>query len=310
MDELDVKIFRALAAEGAIASSDSQVLHSIREIARTLGSDDMTVRNRYKKLQEAGCMSVWRLVVNPAFFGYKAVSLRIGVLPESAKPDMIRKLRLIHGVVSIIDHHGPSLRILLLYDSEESRSRAIELISRITNAENMSAVRMSGPSSETKRLTETDIAIIRALAMDARKPYVTVAKELGLSSKTVKNRLEKLSRERTLMAIPEVAIGDVEGLIPVMISYSYANGGAKASVDNTMIAHFDANFLWGVFSDPEQAYVVLSASTIGETRRFLTWAKEQPGIATAELDIAVECLNFPEMMGELLTSRRPEQLAT
>ena len=309
MDELDVKILRSLISESVIAPSNIQLTSSLREIARKLNSDDMTIWKRFKKLQDAGYMSVWRLVVNPTMFGYMALDVRVEVQPESAKAEMIRKLGLVDGVIRIAEFYGPGLQILLLYNSEESRSRTIELISRITNTEKMRQFRHSLPMSLTKRLTETDMAIIHALTMDARKPYVTVAKELGFSSRTVKSRIDKLRSERTLFAVPELKMGDIPGLIPVVIYYSYVEGGVKDSVDRAMVSHFDASYLWGMFSVPDQAYIVLSLSSMAEVQRSLNWTMEQPGVAVAQLDILVAVTGFPEKLGELVTSRVPDIIA-
>ena len=309
MDELDVKILRSLISESVIAPSNIQLTSSLREIARKLNSDDMTIWKRFKKLQDAGFMSVWRLVVNPTMFGYMALDVRVEVQPESAKAEMIRKLGLVHGVIRIAEFYGPGLQILLLYNSEESRSRTIELISRITNTEKMKQFRQALPMSQTKRLTETDMAIIHALTMDARKSYVTVAKELGLSSRTVKSRIDKLRSERTLFAVPELKMGDIPGLIPVVIYYSYTAGEVKDSVDRAMVSHFDASYLWGMFSVPDQAYIVLSLSSMVEVQRSLNWTMEQPGVAMAQLDILVAVTGFPEKLGELMPSRVPEIIA-
>jgi DNA-binding Lrp family transcriptional regulator len=309
LDELDVKILRSLISESVIAPSNIQLTSSLREIARKLNSDDMTIWKRFRKLQDAGYMSVWRLVVNPTMFGYMALDVRVEVQPESAKAEMIRKLGLVHGVIRIAEFYGPGLQILLLYNSEESRSRTIELISRITNTEKMSQFRHSLPMSLTKRLTETDMAIIRALTMDARKPYVTVAKELGFSSRTVKSRIDKLRSERTLFAVPELKMGDIPGLIPAVIYYSYTAGEVKDSVDRAMVSHFDASYLWGMFSIPDQAYIVLSLSSMAEVQRSLNWTMEQPGVAVAQLDILVDVTGFPEKLGELVTSRVPDIIA-
>lgn len=309
MDELDVKILRSLISESVIAPSNIQLTSSLREIARKLNSDDMTIWKRFRKLQDAGYMSVWRLVVNPTMFGYMALDVRVEVQPESAKAEMIRKLGLVHGVIRIVEFYGPGLQILLLYNSEESRSRTIELISRITNTEKMKQFRQALPMSLTKRLTETDMAIIHALTMDARKPYVTVAKELGFSSRTVKSRIDKLRSERTLFAVPELKMGDIPGLIPVVIYYSYAEGDVKDSVDRAMVSHFDASYLWGMFSVPDQAYIVLSLSSMAEVQRSLNWTMEQPGVAMAQLDILVAVTGFPEKLGELVTSRVPDIIA-
>ena len=309
MDELDVKILRSLISESVIAPSNIQLTSSLREIARKLNSDDMTIWKRFKKLQDAGYMSVWRLVVNPTMFGYMALDVRVEVQPESAKAEMIRRLGLVHGVIRIAEFYGPGLQILLLYNSEESRSRTIELISRITNTEKMRQFRHSLPMSLTKRLTETDMAIIHALTMDARKPYVTVAKELGFSSRTVKSRIDKLRSERTLFAVPELKMGDIPGLIPVVIYYSYVEGDVKDSVDRAMVSHFDASYLWGMFSVPDQAYIVLSLSSMAEVQRSLNWTMEQPGVAVAQVDILVAVTGFPEKLGELVTSRVPDIIA-
>jgi DNA-binding Lrp family transcriptional regulator len=309
LDELDVKILRSLISESVIAPSNIQLTSSLREIARKLNSDDMTIWKRFRKLQDAGYMSVWRLVVNPTMFGYTALDVRVEVQPESAKADMIRRLSLVPGVIRIAEFYGPGLQILLLYNSEESRSLTIELISRITNTEKMKQLRHALPMSQTKRLTETDMAIIRALTMDARKPYVTVAKELGFSSRTVKSRIDKLRRERTLFAVPELKMGDIPGLIPVVIYYSYTAGEAKDSVDRAMVSHFDASYLWGMFSVPDQAYIVLSLSSMAEVQRSLNWTMEQPGVAMAQLDILVAVTGFPERLGELITSRVPDIIA-
>jgi DNA-binding Lrp family transcriptional regulator len=207
LDELDVKILRALVYESAIAQSNTLVKFSLRKIAERLGADDMTVNNRYKRLQEWGCMSKWQVFVNPSFFGYRAMDVMVYVQPESGNADMIRKIRLVHGVIAMLNFYGKALKLILLYEGEESRSRTIELISRITNAERITSSRMALPRSETVRLTETDMAIIQALSDDARKSSVLVARELGFSSRTVRNRVEKLRSENTLFALASLNLG-------------------------------------------------------------------------------------------------------
>ncbi len=162
MDALDVKIFRALLSERSVAPSSNQVSSSLRSIAARLGADDVTVNYRYKKLRESGVLSGWRLAVNPTLFGCKSLDATVDVQPESAKPDMIRKLSLVDEVVGMQDFFGRGLKTIVMYRSDEARSRVIELISRITNAETMTQVRWVLPRSRTKRLTTTDVAIIRS----------------------------------------------------------------------------------------------------------------------------------------------------
>jgi DNA-binding Lrp family transcriptional regulator len=310
MDDLDVKILRSLISESAVSPSNPQLRSSLRAIAARLGTDDATVSYRYRKLQQAGYMSVWQLVVNPNFFGCKMVRLMVDVQPEAAKGDMIRKLKLIQGVIVLLNFHGRALGLMTMYNSDESRRRTVELISRITNPENLTQTHMILPRSETNRLTETDVAIIRLLSKDARKSPMHVAKELGLSTKTVRKRVDKLRRESTIFPLPDLNIGSIPGLIPVLLSYSYSNRGAKGSVDREIRSHFESSYFWGPWGDSESGYIMLRAPAATDIQRFLDWAKSLRGISTARVDIPTEQLSFPEKLSELLELRNEAGLLT
>jgi DNA-binding Lrp family transcriptional regulator len=300
MDELDVKILRSLISERAVSPSNANVKLSLRGIAAHLGADDMTVRYRYNRLQESGCMSIWSLLVNPAFFGYGVAELMVDVQPEAGKPDMIRKLKLVHEITGMVNFYGKAITIYMIYNGDESRSRTIELISRITNAEKITQSRMPMPRTETKHLTETDVAIIRALSKDARKSTVLVAKELGLSAKTVSKRVDKLRKENTILPLPILNIASIPGIIPIYLSYIYTKKEVKTSVDREIVSHFDAGYIMGSFADPDVGNVVIGAPTMADVPKILEWAKSQPGIASARVDIATETFMFPEKLIELL----------
>jgi DNA-binding Lrp family transcriptional regulator len=299
MDELDVKILRALISESRASPSSAEVRLSLRAIAARIRADDMTVNYRYKRLQKSGALSDWHLILNPSFFSRSVLDVVVDVQPESEKADMIRKLKLIDGVFMILNFFGRALKILTMYSSNESRSRTIELISRITNAERITQSRMPLPLSRTKLLTETDVKIIGALSKDARKSSALVAKELGLSTRTVRNRIDRLRQENTIFTFPSLNIYGIAGLIPVYLSYTYCNG-TKSSVDRAMLTHFESSYLWGGFYDPDRGFIMLDAPTMGNVPRILEWAKSQPGIASARIDIPTEQFSYPEKFTELL----------
>ena len=303
MDELDVKILRALISESVVSPSTAQVSSSLRNIAARLGADDATVSYRYRRLRQTGCMSAWRLTVNPTFFGCRMVNVAADVQSASSKPDMIRKLRLVHEVVALTDFYGKALTVLIMYSTDESLSRVVELFSRITDAERITQSRMALPRSGTSHLTETDLAIIRALSADARRSTVLVAKELGISTKTVKNRVERLRKENTIFPLPVLNFGSVPGFIPVQLSYTYSSRGAKGLVDRAVLSRFDANYLFGGFADQESGSVMLSAPTMADVQRFLDWATSQEGVASARVDIPTNTSMFPEKVNELLEQR-------
>lgn len=303
MDELDVKIFRALMSEGAVAPSDSQVHSSLRSIATRIGADDTTVNYRYRKLEESGAFAGWQLIVNPTFLGCRVMDLTVDVQPESAKPDMIRKLKLIQEVTGMNVFYGRGAKLIVTYNGEESLSRAVELISRVTNPERVAQTRWALPLSRSGRLTGTDVAIIKALSHDARKSFEEVSRELSLSTKVVRNRVRRLRMDNTIFALPALNMGGMPGLIPVFVSYSYAQSGAKGAVDRAMLSHFEASYLSVLFSDPTNGWVEVSASTMDDVQSHLEWAQSQPGVASARVDILTKTMMFPEKLTELLVLR-------
>ncbi len=296
MDALDVKILRALLSERSVAPSRHQVSSSLRSIASRLGADDVTVAYRYKKLRESGALSGWRLAVNPTFLGCRLLDVTGDVEPESAKPDMIRRLSLMDEVAGIQDFYGTGLRASVAYGSEDVRSRVLESISQVTNAEVLTQVPLDLPPSQTERLTGTDVAIIRALSQDVRTSLDGIARQLGLSARTVRSRVEKLRRENTIHAVPTLNWGAIPGLLAVRLEYSYSDGEAKPSVDGALLSRFEACYLSAMLSDPHRGSLWLSAATMADVQRCLEWATSQPGVAGARTDILVSTWMFPDKL--------------
>ena len=303
MDDLDIKICRALITNSDLFPYSNPLKYSLREVARKLQVDHLTVSNRFNRLQEKGFISGWKVVPNPSLFGYRMINILVDTPFKSSKQDMIRKLKLIHGVVNIVDHLGESLGITLLYDSDESRSSTIELISRITHAENVIQFHLNFPPGKTNRFTDTDWAIIRNLENDGLKSYVQVAKEIGLSPKTVKNRLVKLQLDHALMIVPAFDIANMEGMIGMFLFYSYTSHEMKSTVDQEVLSHFDGSYIWAALSDPERAYLILVAPKMASVKSYLEWIKQQPGVASAGVQIAVESFNLRSKTRELFQRR-------
>jgi hypothetical protein len=137
---------------------------------------------------------------------------------------------------------------------------------------------------------------------------VRAARILGLSTRTVRNHVEKLRRENTIYALPNLNMGGIPGLIPVTLSYSYSKSESKSMVDRAMLARFEASYLSVMFSDPDRGYIWLSAPTMADVQDSLEWAKSQPGVASARTDILTRTLVFPEKLIELIKLRNETEV--
>jgi DNA-binding Lrp family transcriptional regulator len=148
------------------------------------------------------------------------------------------------------------------------------------------------PAPLWSRLTDTDWAIIRNLEKDALKPYMQVAKELGVTPRTVKNRLQRLERQNALVLHPTLDIASIDRMVCLVLFYSYTNLEVKSAVDQAILSHFYDSYLWGTLTDPERAYLVLVAPTQASVKQHLKWTKRLPGVAGARVQIVVESINL------------------
>jgi DNA-binding Lrp family transcriptional regulator len=298
LDELDVRIFRAILTGNLSAPFSTHLKASLQEVARRLRADDTTVRNRFNRFQEQGFVSGWFLLPNPNLFGYDMTKVIVDTSP-GPKEDMLNELKLVRGVVVILDFQGDSLGLVVLHDSEEALSRTIELISRITHAENITRIHARFPAPDLSRLTDTDWAIVRNLEKDALKPYLQVAKELGVTPRTVKNRLQRLERQNALVIQPTLDLASIDRMVCLVLFYSYTSHEVKSEVDQAMLSHFDSSYLWGTLTDPERAYLVLVAANQASVKQHLKWTKQLRGVAGARAQIVVENINLWEKTTDL-----------
>ncbi len=64
------------------------------------------------------------------------------------------------------------------------------------------------------KIDKTDIIILKALLKDARTPYVEIAKKCGISSNSVKFRVDRLKKEGVIS-------GELTQLNPKYLGYNY-----------------------------------------------------------------------------------------
>src|SRR5437879_4609267 len=238
VDSLDVRVCRELFHDrtGPLLRSDFR--RSYRSMARKLRVDEVTVRNRIKRLQQSGFLKGTRLIVNPGLLGVRVAQLWFDVRPPSAKDDLIRKLSLMHGVLAVSDSHGPSLTLVIMYESEISVKKEFELIAEMSNAQNL--VRGNIPFPECAiELTHTDWKIIKDIQTDPRRSYSVISREVGMSRKTVKRRLQKMIEEEALFVIPSWNPKALDGAIIADLVVFYANPGSKADLDHQIVSQFD-----------------------------------------------------------------------
>jgi len=297
LDTLDFKILRELVSgDPSGFLLDPRI--SLRQLARRLGVDKDTVNNRMKRLRDTGFILGWMAFANPSLFGVKEARLRFDVPARSAKDDLVRKLRLIPGVTTIATLYGDSINVGLFYENEESLKRTTELISRISNAEDMLRFDNAFPVCRMKP-SKTDWEIIRSLQRNPRKPYDLVSKEIGLSARTVKRRLEMLVKEKAIVTVAAVDSSAIDGTMVSLLVF-YTTPEHRGEVNERILSFLDDCVFRAELTGGSHGFFNLIVTNIARVQEISRWMRDLQGISSYRMDLVEEFIQLPKTLGELL----------
>jgi len=305
VDSLDLRVCREFFRDRTGPLLQSDFRKSYRSIARKLRVDEVTVRNRIKRVQQSGFLKGWQLIVNPGLLGVRFAQLWFDVRPPSAKDDLIRKLSLMHGVLAISDSYGSSLALVMMYEGEISAKKEFELIASMSNAQSLVRANIPFPGCAIE-LTHSDWRIIKALQTDPRQSYSVISRKVGMSQKTVKRRLQRMIEEKALFVIPSWNPKALDGAIIADLVVFYANPGSKADLDQRIASQFDELLISSRLSDIEHGFFNLMISNISKAKEILAWVNEQPGVGKAFIELVQDRIEVYESLNEPVDKKLTE----
>jgi DNA-binding Lrp family transcriptional regulator len=71
LDSVDTRLLRQLLQNRGLYALDPDFRKSFQDIAKVLGVDSDTVRNRVKRLENIGFIQGWNVLLNPSILGVK-----------------------------------------------------------------------------------------------------------------------------------------------------------------------------------------------------------------------------------------------
>jgi len=273
---------------------------SLRTVARGLGVDELTVRNRLQRMRKTGFVTGWRILVNPTLSGVNIAQLLVEV-DNSAKETLIRKLRGLPDVVALVVHLGSSMYVVPVYHDEKSLARQIQIIENLADR-NLTAVKVSFPKSELK-LTRSDFQIVRAISCEPRKMYSTVATDLGFSTKTVRRRFRRLVEGKALFAVPSTDPTRLEGAIYVDMLVIHSGHGATKVLVGEVASKLDDVLIRSQIGDPRHSFFNLILSRVSAIPEISRLVKSIPGVEDVRIDVVQERLEMYDRYLSQLDSR-------
>ena len=308
MDALDTKIIREFIQDGtAFATSD--IRKSYRTVSRQLGVDEVTVRKRVSKMKRTGFLGRWNAFTNPTLLGLRVAQLTFDVQSASAKNDLIEELKLLPGSLVVVDCFGTSLYFAFLYNSDSDLRRQVELVQRLSKTNNLVCTFPPFPECKAK-LSKTDWALLGKLQKDAHQSYGSIGSGLGISSRTVKRRMQKLVQERALFVLPSFNPRAIEGLVQADLLVFFDGHKAKAKVDFEMFSTWSDYLVRAEVGSSDSSFFNLLVKNVSQAQVVLNWTKEQPGVKNARIDLVQDRFELYTSLDSALEAKLEQIVST
>lgn len=305
LDTLDTKIIREFIQDGtAFATSD--IRKSYRTVSRQLGVDEVTVRKRVSKMKHTGFLGRWNAFANPTLLGLRAAQLTFDVQSPSAKNDLMEELKLLPGSLVVVNCFGTSLYFAFLYGNEGDLRRQVELVQRMSKATNLVCTFPPFPECKAK-LSKTDWALLGKLQKDAHQSYGSIGSGLGISSRTVKRRMQKLTQERALFVLPSFNPSALEGLVQADLLVLFDDPKAKAKLDLEMLSIWSDYLVRAEVGSRDSSFFNLLVKNVSQAQAVMNWVKEQRGVKSARVDLVQDRFELYSSLDAAL-DRKLEQL--
>jgi len=252
------------------------------DVAKKLGVDEETVRNRLRRMRESGHLLGWCLFPNAALLGRTAASLLLEFDASSSKEDAILRLKQVGGVISIASNHGNSLEVMVFDDRKGASSREVEKIDALAKVQRVPSMRFP-PTSY--RMTSTDWQIVELMLRNAERKVSEVAAELKISSKSVKRRLDRMMDSSAIFVVPMVEEKRSSGVSYRLIVET--KDGRRSEVDGMLSSRIE-NLRFKAADSGNGLIFGFSGKNMEEGNKVTRWVEQLQGVKSTRMTIVEE----------------------
>lgn len=302
MDAIDAGIIREFS--GPDGAYQWNVRHPYSAIARKIGVDEETIRRRVHGMWQSGLIWGSELIVNPYLLGREPVRMLLDASSgeSSSKKEIISQLKLVDGVLLIINTLGEGLQIFLFCENEDAISRRTQLIASICKSKeepwilrNLDALGL--PPCRLK-LSKTDLLILKSLRTDPRKSTRRVGTETGVSTRTVERRIRTLTDAGAFYHMFQLDFQKLDG-VAASITVSFHSEKTKRKLDSMIVSRLERLF-YSKTNAKSTSQFNFACANVGEAEQIFEWIQELDGVLEARMGIIKEyILNSEWIDGEI-----------
>lgn len=265
------------------------------EVARKLGVDEETVRNRIKNLKDSGFLEGWRLLPNPSLLGLFSSFLFLEARDQDSKDEIISKISKMEGVLVVASFYGPGMLVTLLDDGERNSEKRIMRLG--IKGELFQTPGMNLPSLKPMKMTATDWQIIRLLLRDAELKPSEIASKIKISTKTVNRRLTEMLNSRAVFIMPMVNLKRSSGISCQLIVECEEE---KLAEILELVSTKVATLVFRATAAKSDLILGFNATNVSEGNVVLKFVKKLPGVRKVRMNIVEEVVHVFDWLSNVV----------
>jgi DNA-binding Lrp family transcriptional regulator len=226
--------------------------------------------------------------------GIEAGAYAVEISSRHRKGEALERLRTLEGVYFLQIFRGNLVGVAFAYEGDRSRAEKIAAIHRITGAETGIFSRVMYPPCNITP-SRAEWKLVSRLVRGPFRDYTTLARDLGVSVRTVKRRISKLVHAHAVLSVPTMDYRALSGCVPVDLLVAFASPETRPEAEREIFRLLGNQVVYaGVWADLGM-YSLLLPRLSGATQ-LAEQVPAIPGVRLARAEIVEEHIDLVEAL--------------
>ena len=284
MDAVDIKILRVMGLRPYGKYPQDMKVFKPSYIAKKIGVEPKTVKNRIKQLETAGLICFYQIYPNFKHLDVNGSGYLFKVKDEGQKTKTIKNIEMVNELSEVHNFLGKELCVDLSYHTPHDLEKKLGLLSEFTGDTNPICFYHRHMPPVNKNLSLLDWRILKALRYNALQSLSNISTQLKISLKTAKRRIDRMAKEGSFFIVPALDPSKAVGLLLFELLV-YTNNDAdnltiqkilETTQDNYVYHYIPASKALGNFD------MILFVDSVGKIEKLREAVGKIEGVAKAD----------------------------
>lgn len=307
--DIDIDILREMYRSGGVTVAGVDPRLKAHRIAERLGVSRARVDSRVKEWTRYGLLQRFDVWPNPALFDQIGFTVDIRLTDRVRKEEVLERIRLVDGAVGGLDIAGDWISVQLVVPNEAEAHRRTSLLRGLAGVAEVGPPILWARLEPTRGLTPLDLRIIRVLREYPTSALSSIARHVGVSTRTITTRYGQLVDDLAVWFVPVLDFRALaQPVVSINVVLNHAADHEPVSRAFRRAYPQSLEFVRTGFGPilPESVAVFFtlcpSAGRVEELEGFL---RLLPGVQSVEVLLLIRILSFPETFDRLVPKSLP-----